>query len=506
MRGGAPVPPWVFAAVTALLALVFRVSGVQRANDVFIDEVTYADLAEQISSGHLPSSSGAPFFLHPPGTYAVNALVIRVLGLQGDAMDLALQLRWVNAVLGVLTVVVCFLLVRRLVGIRAAVLAAVILASDPFVLRIDGRLMMETPAGLAVLSGWLLVLKVFQREEGRTRPGLEITAGVVFGIAIVMKDMTAVFTVVPLVAAVFWRKTVSLQTAGRILACSLIPYAMYLGIVAGTGLLGEFVAQKSVGVLRMAGAVQMTGFNSVPGVDLASRLVDLLGRFGTSYVLLGLSIVGGAVSALSPLASRRIVGLFSLFTGCVGVYSVFFGAAEEQFGYCVVLAAVVSVPVAVVMLVTWQPRLRPVVAAGVAGMTVVSLVLGIQARSVVDDGLVEARNWMRAEIPQTSKVGLTSVTGEFALLPHKGWEVLPSLRSLRDGAADYVLTQGRQLDEGYGYASPEFLTWLEENAHPVFTFTGPTSGDTVVWKLDRVRLDAAVTGGLVLPPVTGGYQ
>ena len=107
--------------MVGLLALVFRVFGVQRANDVFIDEVTYADIARQIADGQMPSILGTPFFLHPPGTYALNGLVIRVLGLEGHSTDLVLQLRWVNGVLGAVTVVVCFLLVRRLVGIGPAV-------------------------------------------------------------------------------------------------------------------------------------------------------------------------------------------------------------------------------------------------------------------------------------------------------------------------------------------------------------------------------------------------
>ncbi|MCD4851379.1 glycosyltransferase family 39 protein [Arthrobacter sp. AK01] len=495
---------WV-ALLVGLLALVFRVFGVQRANDLFIDEVTYADIARQVADGHMPSSSGAPFFLHPPGSYALNALVIRVLGLEGHAMDLALQLRWVNSVLGAMTAVVCFLLVRRLVGVGPAALAGVILASDPFVLRMDGRLMMETPAGLAALSGWLLVLIALNRERGRARLRIEVSAGLVFGLAVVMKDMTAVFTVVPLLAAVVWRRTVPLQTALRILACSIVPYLVYLGLIAVTGLFPQFMDQKSVGILRMVGAVQMTGFNSVPGVSLTDRLMDMAGRFGTSYMLLGLSVVAGVVAAASPSVGRRVMGLFSIITGLVGVYSVFFGAAEEQFGYCVVLAALVSTPIAAVMVVKWRPRLRGAVIAFAAIVAVLSLLLGIQARSVVDDGLMRARDWMNAELPLSSKVALTSVTGEFALQPHENWEVLPSLQSLRDGGAEYVLTQGRPLSEGYGFASPEFLGWLQDNAQPVFTFTGPTSGDTVVWMLDRARLEAAVAGGLTLPPVTGGY-
>ncbi|MET4540492.1 hypothetical protein ABIE37_002279 [Arthrobacter bambusae] len=498
-------PLWV-AALVGVLALVFRVFGVQRANDVFIDEVTYADLAQQMADGQMPTILGTPFFLHPPGTYALNALVIRGLGLQGSSMDLALQLRWVNSILGAVTVVVCFLVVRRLVGIGAAAVAGVVLASDPFVLRMDGRLMMETPAGLAVLTGWLLVLVVLDCRKGRARLWLEISAGLVFGLAIVMKDMTAVFTVVPLVAGVFWRRTIPPFTAWRILASALVPYAVYLGLLTAMGLLPQFVEQKLVGILRMVGAVQMTGFNSVSEVSLADRLVDLVGRFGTSYMLLGLSVLAGALAATSPAANRRVIGLFSIFTGLVGVYSVFFGAAEEQFGYCVVLAGVVSLPVAAVLVVAWRPRLGRLVVVAAALITALSLLLGVQARSVVDDGLIQARNWMIAELPASAKVGLTSVTGEFALLPHENWEVLPSLESLRDGDAQYVLTQGRQLSQGYGFASPGFLDWLQNNAQPVFTFSGPTSGETVVWRLDRTKLEAAVSGGLVLPPVSGGYR
>ncbi len=57
----------VVAVLVGLLATVFRVFGVQRANDVFIDEVTYADIARQIADGHMPSIFGTPpFFLHPP--------------------------------------------------------------------------------------------------------------------------------------------------------------------------------------------------------------------------------------------------------------------------------------------------------------------------------------------------------------------------------------------------------------------------------------------------------
>jgi 4-amino-4-deoxy-L-arabinose transferase-like glycosyltransferase len=494
------------AMLFGLMALALRAFGLQRANDVFIDEVTYADIARQIADGFMPPIVGGnPFFLHPPGSFVLNALVIRVLGLEGHPMDLALQLRWVNTVLGALTVVVCFLLVRRLVGVGPSVYASIVLLSDPFVLRMDGRLMIEAPAGLAVLSGWLLIHMVLDVHRGRKRLWLEVGAGLVFGVALVMKDMTAVFTLLPLLAAVVWRRTISLKTAIRIGTLSMVPYSFYLSWIAATGMLEQFIDQKWIGVLRMVGALQVTGFNAVPGTNLTGRLLELAGRFGTSYLLLGLSILAGAVAATSPLPNRRVIGIFSLAAGCFGAYSILLGAAEEQFGYCVVLAALVSTPVAALMIVDRYRRLKVVMIAAAAIISVLSLGLGVQARVVADDGLIRARAWMNAELPKSSKVGLTSVTGEFALLPHEGWEVMPSLRSLQDGDAQYVLTQSRPLREGYGFAAPELLDWLQDNAQPVFKVSGPTSGDTVVWLLNRTKLQAAVTRGQILPPVTGGY-
>ena len=97
------------------------------------------------------------------------------------------------------------------------------------------------------------------------------------------------------------------------------------------------------------------------------------------------------------------------------------------------------------------------------------------------------------------------MTGEFGLLPHDGWGVWPSLRSLDDHDAQYVLTRSHQLGAGYGYAAPEMLDWLAQHAVPVFTTTAPSGGDTVVWRLDPAAVDVAVAAGQTLPPISGDY-
>jgi Dolichyl-phosphate-mannose-protein mannosyltransferase len=494
----------VLALVLGLLALQVRAIGLGRANDLFIDEITYANLANTVASGQLPNQDGVPFFLHPIGSFLLNGLVIRLFGLHGDAMDLVFDLRWMNAVLGAVTVVLAVLIVRRLAGFIPAAVAGVVLAFDPFVLRMDGRLMIETPATLAVLAGWTLLLTALDREPGPARTRYELGAGAVFGVALLMKDMTAVSTVLPLVLAGLWRRTVSWWTVRRTLALVPVPYLVYLAVVAFSGLLPDWWTEKVGGVLRMVGVNQETGFNAAPGADLVGRLIEMLTRFGTSYVLLGLGLFAGLAAAFSAVPTRRLVGLVAVTTGALGIYSVVGGAAEEQFGYYVVVTSVLAMSAVWPDLADRRPAWRRPVAAAVLVFSVVTAGLGVSARTATDDGFQQARAYLDT-LPAGSRVGLTDVTGEFALLPHDDWGVWPSLSSLQTNDAQYVLTRSHQLSNGYGYAAPELLDWLAAHATPVFTATGPTNGDTVVWRLTPGALDAAAAAGVTLRPVEGGY-
>ena len=196
---------WPIAAVLGLVAFAVRAFGLARANDLFIDELTYAEVADDVAHGTLPQQFGEPFFLHPIGSFVVNGLVIRLIGLTGSFFELVYPLRWVNTVLGAVTVVLAVLLMHRLAGLVPAAVAGVVLAFDPFVLRQDGRVMIETPATLWILAGWLVLIGAPAGSSVRTRRAL--AAGLLFGLAQVTKDMTAVSTIVPLLLAGWWRRT-----------------------------------------------------------------------------------------------------------------------------------------------------------------------------------------------------------------------------------------------------------------------------------------------------------
>jgi hypothetical protein len=497
---------WPLAVALGLVAGLLRATGLQRANDLFIDEITYAGFAGDVADGRLPNEWGIPFFLHPPGSFLLNGLVTRGFGLAGDDMELALQLRWVSALLGTVGVVLAFGIAARISTRPIAVIAATVLAADPFVLRYDGRLMIETAAMTAVLAGLLLLLMATGRPPSRARTACECGAGLALGWALLNKDMIAVVVIVPLLAAIGWRATVGARTAGRVATAAAVPYLLYLVVLGFAGRLLQWREAKVGGLLRMIGIEQTTGFNAAPGASLAERLIELVTRFGTSYLLLGLCVFAGAAAALSHRPDRRLLGLVAVSTGALGLYAVAGGAAEEQFGYYVIVSSVLALAAVAAELLERRPRFTAPVAGLAAVLVVATLTLGIGSRLLADDGYVQARAWLETSVPAGSNVGLTNVTGEFALLPHPHYGVWPSLTSLGERDADYVLTQSHPLSQGYGYAAPQLLDWLAAHARPAFVFRGPSNGDTVVWRLDRAAVDTAVARGDRIPPVTGDFR
>ncbi|MDT7581061.1 MAG: hypothetical protein QOK35_2325 [Pseudonocardiales bacterium] len=511
---------WPLAALLGLVALAVRATGLARANELFIDELTYAEVATDVASGHLPQQFGAPFFLHPIGSFLINGAAIRLFGLSGSYMDLVYPLRWVNTVLGAVSVALAVVLVRRLGGTAAAVMAGLVLAFDPFLLRQDGRVMIETPATLWLLAGWVVLLGSRRdaapddlagdlppdapapRTPVSTRRA--VVAGLLLGLALVTKDLTAFASVVPLVLAGRWRRTLPWRTVRRVLAAVPVPYLLYLAVVTVAGELPALLGDKVGGVLRLVGIDQETGFNANPDASLSARLVEMVTRFGTSYVLLGLGLFAGIVAAYSTEPGRRLVGLIAAVTGALGIYCVAAGAAEEQFGYYVVVTSVLALGALWGELTERRPSWRRPAAVVALTFTLLTVGLGVSARTTADDSIPRARAFL-GTLPADARVGVTDVTGEFGLLPHEGWGVWPSLTSLDGNGAQYVLTRSHQLDQGYGYAAPEMLGWLAEHATPVFTATGPSGGATVVWRLDRAAVAASVAAGRTLPPVTGGY-
>jgi 4-amino-4-deoxy-L-arabinose transferase-like glycosyltransferase len=494
---------WPLTVLIGLIALAVRAIGLGRANDLFVDELIYAQIGDSVAHGRIPTFQGTHFYLHPIGSFLLDAVFLKLFGLGSlPPMDLVYALRWLTALLGAVTVVLGFRLLRKVVPLPIALGGAAVLAFDPFILRNDSRVMLETPATMWTLGAWLLLLGVLTNPATpRVRRWREVGVGVIFGLALTTKDMTAIQILVPLAAAVIWRRTLAPAQAGRIVLGSLLPYTVLIAVVAATGDLGEWGSQKLGGLRRLIGLDQMTGFHA-SNVSLVGRLVAELSRFGTSYVLLGLCLFAGLGTVFAKSTARRLMGLIGVATGLFGVYSVVAGALEEQFGYYTVVVAVVVSATSIAELRDRRRTLRRPLAIAASVFVAATLCLGVSARLTVDDTFPQARAWMATNLPADARVGLTGPVAQLAFLPRDGWGDWPSLTQLRDNNAQYVLTSSQPLAQGYGDAAPQMLTWMTQHARPLYTAHGPSNGDTTVWQVDRPALDAAVAAGQDVPPVS----
>ncbi|RKT54486.1 ArnT family glycosyltransferase [Saccharothrix australiensis] len=488
-------PPLLVAAGFGAIALAVRAFGLTRAFDLWVDEMVYARLAASAARGELPNLDGIPFFLHPPGSFLLNGLLIDLFGLSGTDMDLALALRWGNAVLGAVTVALGFLLVHRVAGTGLAACCATILAFDPFVLRNNSRLFLETPAVAVALAGYLLLVRAVS-GGGRVPTGAAVAAGLLLGCGVLTKDVTIVLAAAPIVLAVAWRKTLHIRDAAVVLAAGAVPYLVYLFVVVLDGSSGAWGRAKLDGVERMIGLTQTTGFNAPHTPNLVGRLVDQVGYFGTSYLLLAACPVAGVIAARGADAARRLVGLCAVAMGALGVYAAAFGTFEEQYGYGVIVAGTLALGVAAAELRDRRPGLVKAGAIALACLVLLTAALGARVETTRDDSIRAVRDWVRHHLPADARVGVTSNTAQWAFADDPRFGVWPSAPTLRDHGATHILTHDLITEQGYGYAKTSIITWLRANATPLVTATGPSNGETVLWRIDPAALDEAAREGV----------
>jgi 4-amino-4-deoxy-L-arabinose transferase-like glycosyltransferase len=488
-------------AIAVLLgvgAFAVRAVGLTRSFELWVDEMVYTQLGDSVAQGQLPNLFGHPFFLHPPGAFLIEGLVIKVCAISGDDMTQVFALRWIDAVLGAVTVAIAYLLVRRVSSTGIAVTCAAILALDPFVLRNNSRVFLETPATVFVLAGYLVLVRAMQRtDDGDIPLRALIPAGLLLGCGVLTKDAMAVLAVLPIVLAVLWRRTLRLRQGLVLVGSAAAPYVAYLVLVGVLTLLGTWYQSKLSGVERMIGLKQTTGFNAPNAPSLVSRLIAQIGQFGTSYVLLIACPVAGVIAALSTHRTRRLLGLCAVAMGAFGLYAALFGTFEEQYGYGVMVGGTLAIGAAAADLMERRGRRTGVTLRIMAIVLVVaSAALAVRAEVTPDNGVQRLRAWVAANLPANSRVGVTNSTAQWAFGSDPRFGIWPSAPSMQAHHANYIVTQSLPTSEGYGYARPDILDWLKADGKPLFRFSGPTGGDTVLWYVDPQQLAIAARLGI----------
>ena len=497
------------AGVVFILAATLRLWRVRHAYELFIDEVTYVDIARNLALGHGVFLYGEPFFLHPPAMFGSLAMAMTLTGTGEDSAALAFALRPLPAVLGAFTPALTAVLTYRLSCSRVlAAAAGLLLAAEPFLIRFDSRVLLESQAMATATAGVLLV--VVEREQRgapvRTLSGL---AGMLLLGSLLTKETYAFVTVLPVLVLLVTGLAMRRSTSAIALGVVVAGYTAYVLALVFAGQGGEWFEQKTRGVRRLLGLTQVTGFNQEGSVGFGDRILANLSNFGTTYALIGMGVIAW-VWLVAKLSWREVPaefrpGMLLLSTWSLGAlihlaYAVLFGTLEEQMFYLLVVTVVPTLLIALRTVLRsateWrrhraEPLLRvsaSVLRAGgriaLAVVLALNSVIWLRVHSVPDDAYSRFLGWAAQAIPAGSSLAVTDETTQFVLKQFR-IDRLHTGAELRARHSDYAVVLEELVGQGYSDVDEDYLRTVRRGP-VVFQAEGRTFGTVTVYDLRRV--------------------
>ncbi|MGH9078934.1 MAG: phospholipid carrier-dependent glycosyltransferase [Acidimicrobiales bacterium] len=488
-------------ALVAAVALTARLFALPTAYDIFIDETSYTSIAINVAKGHGATLYGLPFVLHPPAAFGMWALVVLAVGQHGTLESTIYLLRHVDAILGSATCVATFYLVDAMARRRVAVVAALALAIDPLAISFDSRVMLEAPAQLAAVSMVLcIVLADRYRHSRLRRRTLLLAAGLTGGAALATKETFGLVVLSTLVLLVATGWVVTRREALRVMGIAVLVYLISEAADAGSFGFNIWWGAKTVGMLRLVGIYQVTGFNSPQThVSLLSRVLANTAVFAVTYLVLaaGVFCAVGALWRLEPWYPKRrlrepgrrataLVALWTLSAAGYLAYATVFGTIEEQMYYILLLPSIISV---CVWWAGWS-AVRATWWRSVATLAVATaLCFNAGAWSSIhfghDDEYRRLVAWDEVHVPLSSVVATTDGTSQF-LLPRGIIGQWSTLAELKRHHVDYVVLATLLVDQGYGLATPSFERAVERRGRLVFSANGVSDGSLRVYDVQAI--------------------
>lgn len=484
-----------------LLAFGLRAFRIGASWDLGEDELDYL----QISHGVLRTMwvvgwDGGPFYLHPPLFFFLEAVHIRLFGIGGDLILQIYGVRYMNAAFGALSAGALLWIGHRVAGWPAGLAASALFALDPFAVKMNSRNFLEVPTVFFVLLGYGTLFSALARG-GRVSWRRAVLAGVFFGLALLTKDKSAFVTLVPL--GVCFLLGWSLPRAKNFLvgAVALVVYSPYLAIVYAIGDWGTFVDQKGAGVLRLAGLMQVTGFNQADGPSFLGAIIHRLDEFATTYAFLATGALAVCVLLsldLGDAPARRLLAAWTASAYAFLCYSVVFGTLEEHFFYYLLVASILATAVAATLVLGrvreldadghyWR-RTRRTLQAGTAVFVAALLVWSAYVWGVVHlvpDNGYERVAYHLGQLPEGGRVAVTSGVAETVIKGYEGDGAYTSVGEIKKADIDYVLMSSYLSEEGWGQPPPAVYRWVEQKGRLVYGFTGRSHGLLGIWLLDN---------------------
>jgi 4-amino-4-deoxy-L-arabinose transferase-like glycosyltransferase len=483
----------VLAEIPLLVTLLIRLALFPRSFDLFGDELLYTDMGRSVVNGGFPRFRGQLFFLHGPGFFYLEAGWERLAGSQQSRLDWIYEMRLLNALLAVATGVVLVLLAARAGSLRAGLAAGLLYALEPFCIRQNERVLLETAMMLWVLLGYAMFTSLIGRPLQRGAAARAIGAGLFFGFALLTKDEAVLVTLLPLLVAAALRSGPGLRLTSITIGVAVLPYVGYLTVVAANGHMRALWVSKTLGIKRMLGFIQVTGFHSRGGGSLLARLIAEGHYFGTTYIMLALAVPAGVMLLRRREQVSRMLGLLYCAAAVALGYALTGGTLEEHELYLLIVPSVLVIPVAATLV--RRPRLfrkksatrTSVVwlAAALILILGINLATCVQWRRQPDDGISRLLSYMAIHVPADARV---TTAGDFggrymlAVWYRLGPTVTTTAALSRENIRYLVVSWG-EVNQGYSGLTASQTRHLVSHGRLIFSFDERTYGHLALYLL-----------------------
>jgi 4-amino-4-deoxy-L-arabinose transferase-like glycosyltransferase len=462
--------------------------------DIHIDELIYADYAHAFASGYLPLTIET-FFLHPPGYYLLLSVWRTIFWHGHDIFAQLTLLRGFNILLSGFTALFIVLLTKLVTKkTNLAIVAGALFALDPLAIRHNTRGLMETMTMLLVLIGvWLLFRNTNNSESGRKT---WLLTGLLFGFAIVTKDVAAIFLFIAFVIMILRNVGPDHKVFRYIIPTAILPYSIWVSFITLTGHLGMFIFDKTLGLRRFFGLVQITGFNSSSAPSRNDTLFSTLPHYASSYIIMGLGALGMLLLLKSKDKDLRRWGCIAAASIMVIGYLIIGGTFEEQFLYYLLIPSFITIAVVTVELQKLIPSTYRyfVNTGGRLGMAILLLfgaVTYVVNMSSPDNGWQKTIEWVDANVPPNSTICVFE-QGETLLKGH-GFNLCSwhSLSDINAHHVQYIIDPEKLTQANYVALSTKDIADIKPESKVVFNYTSRDSGKFLILELSKFAISSS---------------
>ena len=489
--------PWLAALAIAVAAWVIRVIGITTIYDLFIDEVTYGQISDNLATGKGVTLYGTPFDLHPPAAFGLYALAIKLFGIHGSILDVIFALRPFVALCGALSCGLVYILISTVVNWQAGAAVAAVVAIDPFEIFYDDHVMLEAPAQLAAVASILLLVLSMKAQSSRRSWALTVLGGLAAGTSICSKEYFGLVLALVLAICVVTGWSLKRAKAAAALAIMLASYVLAQLMLMATGGVQAWWNQVGSGTRRLVGAEQITGFNAgTVHVSLLSRVAANAAHYSVTYLLLATGAIAGLAVLVATFRRRQqwraraggrnrsavLVSTWAFAAACYLAYATVFGTLEEQMYYLLLMPGICALAVWFWRMGrSWQ-RLGTVL---LAACLLIDGAVWVSIHGTSDGEYRQMTAWAEANLPRGSTVSVTDETAQFILQGFNlgQWATIPAIKQHH---VDYLLLSTNLVSQGYGLGSLQFEQYLDQHAKLVFQANGPSDGHLQIFDVRMI--------------------